>query len=886
MSLLKQKSKVWLIVSIVFLVLCAVGVWYFFFFNKQTKETSALKAIPQNAAIVIDIQHITDFNSKLVNKKFEKEIKLLPLLEEVNEDLENLGEFLSNWGDKTFDLELIAASQLVASDNIDWLYAIELDNVRELEHQLVDFPKVIATEWNKHSIYTYTLNDEVQYKISFAGNLVLISRSQIVIENGIYTFERNNGIKVNTRFDEVRKLTGKNSDATFYFNIELLTASITVLSDLNAQESIKKFSTLGEWFGVDVWFEEASLKMNGYLLPRADNQFFAALQEQELPEELYLADVLPDNTAVLTHLGLSDINKFYNDLNSELKVDFGQYFLPWMGNEVAYVITDPRGENFKEDYFAVFKAKDVELAKALLKDYAAIAGTLKERQYRMYDIRQFVADDILTPIFGNQFSPIQNPYYTIINDFVVFANSENALRSWLDKQLFGQTLGRDAQYLKFYANLATTSNLYYYVNTSTINSILTSYFKDDYDFLLGEYFFNLQKFTPVGLQFTPHQNKFFTTAFVEFHPAGRPVSSILWKTELKEEVATVPSIVKNHTNDELEVLVQDVKNRIYLINKNGEILWGNEEIDSTIISDIYQIDYYNNTFLQYFFNTKKYLYLIDRNGNHVDGFPRRISPNATNGMLVVDYFNNKEYRYFLGLEDGAIRGYDKEGFILEGWNKENLGTFSFPIQHFMYQGKDYLVALSDEGELFSFKRNGENRLDSLQFKTTFPTTFSYDTLINPRIVATNENGKAYVTNFRGKFFNLGMNVGENKDVKFVYTNIIGDERKDYVVLSENELGVFYYEKDDFRRKFRYKFDENQDELFSVNLNGHQHSYIATLSKEMQRIYMINEEGGLYPDFPLAGTTPFIISDLYQDGKSILVGGNQKEVYAYKLKDAP
>ena len=93
-----------------------------------------------------------------------------------------------------------------------------------------------------------------------------------------------------------------------------------------------------------------------------------------------------------------------------------------------------------------------------------------------------------------------------------------------------------------------------------------------------------------------------------------------FKTSIVNEIILGPIIVKNHTNNKNEVIVQDSKNIIYLINNNGQVEW-TKKIDDKIIKEIKQIDSYKNGRLQYVFATKKSLYLVDRKGRDVGKFP-------------------------------------------------------------------------------------------------------------------------------------------------------------------------------------------------------------------------------------------------------------------------
>ena len=49
---------------------------------------------------------------------------------------------------------------------------------------------------------------------------------------------------------------------------------------------------------------------------------------------------------------------------------------------------------------------------------------------------------------------------------------------------------------------------------------------------------------------------------------------------------------------------------------------------------------------------------------------------------------------------------------------------------------------------------------------------------------------------------------------------------------------------------------------------------------------MNGAAQVFPDFPMAATTPFQVANLYEDGKDILIVANGNSIFAYKLKQLP
>jgi hypothetical protein len=184
--------------------------------------------------------------------------------------------------------------------------------------------------------------------------------------------------------------------------------------------------------------------------------------------------------------------------------------------------------------------------------------------------------------------------------------------------------------------------------------------------------------------------------------------------------------------------------------------------------------------------------------------------------------------------------------------------------------------LNDTGLLYAFDRSGQMRTPPTVLELgdrRINSNFYFDDInsSHKRVVAMDSKGKAYVANLQGKKFNLSMKIGNNENVQFCMADIVGDIRKDYVLLSGQSLGVNYYDElGDFRKKYQ------------IQLPNQEKAYIATVSYLNNEIYLLDNKAEIIQDFPLAGSTRFEITDFFNDGKQILTVANDNMIYAYRL----
>jgi hypothetical protein len=153
--------------------------------------------------------------------------------------------------------------------------------------------------------------------------------------------------------------------------------------------------------------------------------------------------------------------------------------------------------------------------------------------------------------------------------------------------------------------------------------------------------------------------------------------------------------------------VQDSAWNISLVSAQGKILW-KIPTNGLIAGEVIQVDYFNNGKLQYFFATPGSLHVVDRLGKYVNPFPVKIPEEDIEFVSLVDYDHSKKYRFFVAGKSGKIWMYDKDGTNLEGWQPKDIAESLFaPPRHYRIRGKDYIIAIRDDGNVYLMNRRGE-----------------------------------------------------------------------------------------------------------------------------------------------------------------------------------
>jgi hypothetical protein len=353
-----------------------------------------------------------------------------------------------------------------------------------------------------------------------------------------------------------------------------------------------------------------------------------------------------------------------------------------------------------------------------------------------------------------------------------------------------------------------------------------------------------------------------------------------WQCNIGSALITKPIFTINHNDKEnREIVVQDKSNKLHQVSSDGTIRWS-IEIGEPILSEIFQIDYLANGKLQYLFSTKSKLYIVDRNGVNLEGFPVSFPAEATTGVGVFDYDNNRIYRYFVPCDDKKIYAYDKEGKIMTGWVFE--GTKSkviTPVQHFRVKGKDYIV-FKDEHQVYIQNRKGESvAKTAAEFKNSGNPLFLTSSG-SPKMLATSTKGVIYAIDFEGNFTETKIDKFDD-DHFFRADDLNGDNSPEFIFIDGKELTVT---DESGTVLFTQKFANTIQHQPNIYRFGPKQKKIGIVDTKAGQIYLFDIAGQPHPGFPLQGATEFSIGKTTQSSKklNLIVGSEGGSLYNYTL----
>ncbi|MCK4662390.1 MAG: hypothetical protein KAT68_05970 [Bacteroidales bacterium] len=893
---------------------------YYFIKKINTPVQTAINAVPVNSAIIIEINNLRNiFDEINENNQIWNELKHLPKIFEIDNNLTYFDSIISN-NEKAHDIlknkQVIISGHLLGKQKIEYLYLISLKNIYEetLFKKLISglIPKnanLSKRQYNKVSIYKAEIQkgkNRIEFYYAFSKGVFITAYSSILIEEAIRQLDIKNSLMLKENFINVSKTAGKNVFGNIYINFKSFQKFISIILNDNYKNYISSYTNFADWMELDVNLKKDAVLLNGFSSFNEHDYLNVFIQQE--PQKIDFYKLLPLNTSTFIALGINNYLAYCENYNQFLKksnklkyhksekqkikqkfnIDIQEWFNLFFENEVALVYTNDINQELGQNSYVIINTKSKSLAK---KGLLKLVKTNNKQQVYNYKIdeetifliNKFPVNNLPEILFGNLFSNFESDYYTFIDNYIVFGNSIASLKKIIKANVLKTTLINDINYKEFTDFLSSKSNFFFFTNIPLSVELYQVYSNKKLNEIINESTDVFQKFYALGFQFSSSKSMIYNNLFLKYNPVYKEQSKTIWESKLDTSIIFKPKFVVNHYTKEKEIFLQDLNNNIYLINNSGRIIW-KKNIYEKIISDVFQVDYYKNGKLQILFNTKSKIYLFDRNGNYVERYPIKLQSPAVNGISLFDYEKNKDYRIFVACKNKKVYAYDIKGKTISGWkfNSAERNIIS-KIQHFVANNKDYIV-FSDEMNTYFLDRRGNSRFSlNKNFSKSINNDFVFEkktSRSDSRLVTTSNSGTIYYIYFNGKVEETKI-ADYNTGHYFDYKDVDRDGSKDYIFIDNNELQVINKKN---KLLMSYKF-ENTLKCEPVYFLFPDNSGKIGVTDELNNhIFLFNDNGTLFKEFPLEGNTLFSIGKLKikQDYFNLIVGNKDGYLLNYKI----
>lgn len=193
---------------------------------------------------------------------------------------------------------------------------------------------------------------------------------------------------------------------------------------------------------------------------------------------------------------------------------------------------------------------------------------------------------------------------------------------------------------------------------------------------------------------------------LEWGHQSLPSTRNAWTYEIESALEWGPHALVGAENQRY-IWIQDDQHRLLCLDVSGKLLW-KTPLDGPILSKPQPVDAFKNQRIQWIVNTPKQLWMIDRLGQPVEGFPVSLPEAATAGCSVFDYDNNRSYRILVPCGT-AVFNYGVDGQKVRGWSYKATDRVTQSPQHALMGGKDYILMATAGGSVEWVDRSGKKR---------------------------------------------------------------------------------------------------------------------------------------------------------------------------------
>ena len=915
-------------------------------------RNSALKAIPADAALILEIKQPKDlWNDLSANSIVWSQLKGYSPFNEINKDMLYL-DSLFKGNEKATSLitnhPVYVSFHSLSPTTFGYLYLTALTDrcdkkyIDDLmlktvgekavmtSHAFMNTPIIDVNMPGSKEIFSYTVSQ----------NIFICSFQKDLIQSAIKQQQSATTLFNDADFAKISETAGKNVEADVYINFRYFPQLFSVLASADYGKSIAGLSSFACWSAMDVSIKKDAILLNGFTNTKDSSVDFLGTFSNQTPHELSMLKTIPSNTISFTAYSLSDFNEWYKSyitylkktnkfnaratliakLNTTNKTDIEKNFNSWIGKEMSLVVTEPSDSGTATDIFAVIKANNIENAKTLLggtpakqteivpskittilkkivnkkdknkvtiSDKSAIQKTKKhtnkvetEVEVGGNKIYECKVQSVLPALFGKLFDGVEGKYYAIVNDYIVFGNTINSLKSFLNSYCDGKTLNSCNDYISFSKAIPTESNVYFYCNLKKSYALLAKYANKGITSYLSKNLSLLKNLDAFSYQFKSGEKMFYSNICIKTTNTGIDESNPLWSVPVDSTILFRPLLI-NDTNDKTkDIVVFDNALDIYSINAAGKILW-KEKLKEKPLGEATVIDYYRNGKNQVMFNTPSYIYLIDGHGKNVENFPVRLAETSTAPMTVADYANNKDYRLIVPCGN-KLYNYLKNGTINKSWKLAPAKSAIIKKASYLkFDGGDYFATSDKDGNAFIVNRKGVEKITA---KTPI------EVAANSGFYSVNEGGKSkpwiLTTDKDGEliFISASGDIVKKNAGKFSPQHyfLYNEKTKEYVFLDADNTRLSIFDAN-IKHTGNYTFPEEISSSPIVYDETSIKDFIGAVGLKSQKFYLLKPNCTLKEGFPISGTTTIVTGSLNNDGSLNLIIASGSTLYNYSFQ---
>ena len=572
-----SKKKI-LFAFLVAFLLYAIYLLYILVLSPKTNLQS-IYLIPKDAVFVVESQKPIDSWKRVSESPAWEHLNKNDHFTDLTENVQKFDTIFNN-NHKLFDFlderSLFISIHTISKKDYGLFYVLDLKRIARLK-LLKTYLNTLLNEgytlskrtYHNHEILeVYDRKTKETLYLSFIKNQLIASYTHTLVEASIDQYEEPS-LGRNLSFIEVNQKVGYEDLFRLYVQYNFLDEYYQQFSD-TPTDWIKgvseNFLFSGFSFDLD---KNNTITAKGFTNISFENENYLEALQKSGAAKRSVPEIAPKRTALYVSYGFDSFAEFYENFelvqksnNSSdfesyeegiekiekfLKIDVKENFVSWIGDEIALLQIKSEISKCKNDVALVLNTNDIDdanenLAYVLKQIRKKTPVKFKAVNYKDYEINFLSIKGFFKMLLGKRFKAFDKPYFTVIDDFVVFSDSPNTLKSIIDTYIKKETLSTSQDFIDFNDKFDTKSSLFAYSNIPVLYDNMYALADASTKIKLRKNKDYIICFPQVGFQLTPDGSLFESQLIINY----QDVELVKKNTQFQEKsIKTTTGTVTN-----------------------------------------------------------------------------------------------------------------------------------------------------------------------------------------------------------------------------------------------------------------------------------------------------------------------------------------------------
>lgn len=711
-------------------------------------KVTVYHGVPSDAVVVLDFKHFYEYASLAGDTS-----SFLYGIPDAASGLVRLQELV-------YGIEAAKAAPMVLSlhysskNNVSFLQVMELG--AEAQDGVVRMLQQNQSSKKKYNgAVVYTVCSDVVASVH--NNLLLASSSSYVLESAIRHLENNTSILDKQEFERLLRKNGMVSSLYINHNqIGKFFSGVVERGFLGYSDFVMKFAS---WSCLKMDPQPGKLRLDGVMENFSDEWRFTNVFGNQSVKKSFMGRILPASTLFAVSLPVSNMQSYLKShgLYLEMQKKVGAF---------AYKQKMAQGESkvSPRDWVDSLAIEELTSAYCKFGEKCEWVTVIRERQQfginnvissvverdKACAVEPFAYKGYLASVFGDIFSHCNEEYICKVGAWSVigpkkvleeFANGNATfftLEDYMDQTPAKGDLAFESS-LKLVANLKEAGD--------SIMQVLKPYYRsgvekqmvrNNFEFLTADIFYaeGLPNF----------RGNFYATVLekVPKAPERTDGEEMAFEIDSTVTIPQGPFEVKDATKKSAAYLEQLPNMRLRYLDVNKKGVWA-IPFETPICGYVEQIDLYANGRLQMLFASENKLYLLDRLGRFVNGYPAKLPKKVVLGPRLLKNVNGIRYSVLVLNEDNTVSWRDVSGKAIQGFSDIVAPEFIKELPEFLKLGGNRYWVLRAPSQLLLYTIDGK-RLEMADKKKRIDRTSDVTLMEDGSLKVKCTDGKDYSWN--------------------------------------------------------------------------------------------------------------------------------------------